>query len=120
MAVGTLTDHGVKGLGQGHDAHGLRYLVPMQAVRISRPVGALMVPAHDFWNLRPGKLHLADDLMSDDRVVPHLPGFLLVELRSFSQQPLIDGNHADVVEIGRRPQGRNRVRVHPQRFADRL
>ena len=53
-------------------------------------------------------------------MVAHLAGFFRVELRRFSEQPLIDGNHANVVQIARRAQRRHLGRFHPQRFADRL
>src|SRR5260370_27786241 len=79
-----------------------------------------MMEADDFGNLRPGKLHLAADLMPNDSVVPHLAVFFRIELRSFSEQSLIDGNLADVVQIARRAERRNIAGVHSQGFADRL
>src|SRR5260370_31307230 len=79
-----------------------------------------MMEADDFGNLRTGKLLRADDLMPNDRVVPHLAVFFRIELRSFSEQSLIDGNLADVVQIARRAERRNIAGVHSHGFADRL
>jgi hypothetical protein len=50
-------------------------------------------------NLRPGKLHAADNLMADHRVVGHLAEFLGIERSRLAEQSAVDGHLADVVQI---------------------
>ena len=103
--VRTIVGHGVEGVGQSDDAHGLRDFVRVQPIGISGPVSAFVMPADDLRNLRPGELHLADDLMPNDRVVAASRGILSASsLRGFSEQPLVDGDHADIVQISSRAQ----------------
>ena len=60
-------------------ANGARHFVSVQAIRIAGAVGALVMPAHDLRNLRPGKLHVAYDLVADGGVVAHGAGLFVVE-----------------------------------------
>src|SRR3989441_4875946 len=72
IAIGALAGHGIECVGKGYDAHRHGHVVHKQTVGVSRAIAALMVPAHNFGNAWPGKLHIAYDLMSNDGVVSHL------------------------------------------------
>ena len=99
FAIRALAGHGVKRVGQADDANRHGNIFHHQPVRIARAVAALVVRAHDLRNARPGKLHSAHDLMSDDGVVGHFAKFFGVERGGLSKQPFIHRDLADVMQV---------------------
>src|SRR5215467_10668642 len=79
LAIRTRADHRNEAVGKSHDPHRQWQLFPMQAIRVAGAVGPFVMPPHDLGNLRPRKLHVADDLMSDDRVIRHFAKFFWVQ-----------------------------------------
>ena len=120
LAVGARADHGVEGVGQSNDAHCLRHFLAVHPVGIAGSVTAFVVPAYDFRNLRPRKMHAADDLMPDYGVVGHFAKLFRIERRRLAEQSLIHRHLANVVEISRRAQRGSLGWLHSHRFSDRL
>src|SRR6266850_1001757 len=99
FTVGTGADHGVEGVSQGDNPDCLRHLFLVHAVGVAGAVSALMVPAHNFRNLRPRKLDVADNLMSHHGVIGHLAEFLRIERRGLAEETLVHRHFADVMQV---------------------
>src|SRR5581483_6576238 len=69
LAIRTDAGHGVKAIGHRNNSNGCGRFVQMKRVGIAGTVGALVVPANDFCDSRPGELHAADDLVAEGGVV---------------------------------------------------
>ncbi len=108
FAIRPLAGHGVERVGQADDAHRHGDIFHHQPVRISRAIAAFVMRTHDLRNTRPGKLHAADDLMSDHGVVSHFAKFFGIQRRGLSEQTFVHRNFADVVQIASGAQSRRR------------
>ena len=95
--VRTVVDHGVIGVGDGHDPRAQRDLVGSQAERVAVTGVALVVVQDD----RDGILErgsLLEDDLADARVLDHRPPFRRGQRRWLVEDLLRDGDLADVVE----------------------
>src|SRR5260370_14141127 len=77
-----------------------------------------MVPTYGLWNLRPGKLNAADNLMTDGGMVGHLAEFLGIERPRLAKEAAVDSDFADVMQIPRAAQSRDFAGFHPHGLAD--
>ncbi len=78
---------------------GMRNFVHVQLVGIAGAVAALVVPAHDLRDLRPGELHAVHDLVADHGVIHHFPELARLQRRRLAEKSLVDGDLADIVQI---------------------
>src|SRR5207302_9242330 len=91
--------HGIERVSQSDNPHRHRNIFHQQTIGIPGPIAALMVPANDFRNPRPGKLHPAYDLMADNGVVGHFTKFAGIKRAWLTENVLVDGNFSDAVQI---------------------
>jgi hypothetical protein len=71
LPIRAFTGHGVEGVSESDDAHGVREFIDVKLVGIAAAVSALVVVAYYFWYVRPGELHPVDDLVANDGVIGH-------------------------------------------------
>src|SRR5262249_40753837 len=79
IPVRALARHGVKSVGQSYDAHLHGNIFEDQSIGIAGTIAALVMPANNVRDTRPGKLNTADNLMTDHGVVCHFTKFLRVQ-----------------------------------------
>src|SRR5690242_6827535 len=114
MAIRTLARHGVKGVGEADYAYLLRDFVHVQMIGISAAITTFMMRSHDLGNFRPGKLHAGNDFVADHSVICHFLELLLVERSWFTEEALVDGDLADVVQIPSRTECRDIAKIESE------
>src|SRR5215472_1131242 len=118
IAVRAFAGHGIERVSQCHNAHAEGNIVECQTIGVSRPVTALVMPAHDFRDAWPWKLHAAQDLVAHHRVISHLAELVRIKHRWLAEQPLVHRHLPDIVQVARRAQGSNLGGIQVQGFAD--
>ena len=95
--VGSGAGHGVEGVGHGDDAGGQRGVGPLEAVRESPTVHALVVPPHR--RKHPGVVleEGSQDLLTDHRVPLDLPALGVRERPVLSQHAVRDPDLPDLM-----------------------
>ncbi len=96
----------------------MRQFFAAQVIGIAGAVAALVMPSHGFVNLGPGKLHAADDLMTDYCVIRHLAKLFGIERLRFAEQTAIDGDLANIVKIPGAAESGDFAGIHAHRFTD--
>src|SRR6185312_11435611 len=97
--------HSVKRVGQANDPrlHGNFFV--QKAIRVTRAISALVMPAYNLRNKRPRKLNSGHNLMSDGGVIGHFLKFFGIKHGGFSEEAFIDRNFTYIVKISGRADG---------------
>ncbi len=97
LPVGAIGGHGAERIRDGDDPGLERDRGAHEALRVARPIPALVVVQHRIGERRHGG-HLAQQARADHRVQANLAPFVLVQRARLEQDPLGDGDLTDVVQ----------------------
>ncbi len=103
FAVGAIRDNGVDGIDDRDQTSKNRDLLPSQSIRISHPIGALMVvpDGHQEFVEKRKVGKWTNDVLTPGRMTLHLLFFMRIEFARLVEDPFRNSNLADIVKVAR-------------------